>query len=71
LGEGHNLVLPHKEKSVSDDFEQEEYFFLANAVGEFDKRLLTVKGWGVSLSLVAVGLGFQYRVRVLSGCCDQ
>jgi hypothetical protein len=46
---------------MAEDFEQAEYFALVNAVEDFDRRLLTIKGWGVSLSLVALGLGFQYR----------
>ncbi len=32
------------------------------SVADFDQRLLTVKGWGVTLSLPALGLGFRYRV---------
>ena len=46
---------------MADDFEQEEYFTVAKAVADFDQRLLTVKSWGVTLSLVALGAGFQYR----------
>jgi hypothetical protein len=49
------------EASMGEDFEQQEYFALSEAITEFDRRLLTIKGWGVSLSLVALGLGFQYR----------
>ncbi len=45
---------------MSDDFEQQEYFALVKAVDDFDQRLITIKGWGVTLSLVALGLGFQY-----------
>jgi len=29
-------------------------------VNEFDQRLITVKGWGVTLSLAALAWGFQY-----------
>ena len=46
---------------MADDFEQEEYFALVKAVNDCDQRLITIKGWGVTLSLVALGLGFQYR----------
>lgn len=46
---------------VADDFEEKEYFELVKAVNDNDQRLFTVKGWGVTLSLVALGLGFQYR----------
>lgn len=45
---------------MSDDFEQQEYFALVKVVNDFDQRLLTIKSWGVTLSLVALGLGFQY-----------
>jgi hypothetical protein len=39
----------------------QEYFKLVDLVTECDKRLLTVMGWGVTLSLTAIGLGFQYK----------
>ena len=37
-----------------------EYYEVFHAVNEFDKRLITVKGWGVTLSLAALAWGFQY-----------
>jgi hypothetical protein len=37
-----------------------EYYEVFQSVNEFDKRLLTVKGWGVTLSLAALAWGFQY-----------
>lgn len=37
-----------------------DYFEIFHAVDEFDKRLITVKGWGVTLSLAALAWGFQY-----------
>ena len=46
---------------MSDSFEKDEYFALVKSVADSDQRLLTVKGWGVTLSLTALGLGFQYR----------
>jgi hypothetical protein len=36
-----------------------EYFTLVDLVTSFDQRLLTIKGWGVTLSLASLGLGFQ------------
>jgi hypothetical protein len=36
-----------------------EYFALVEVVGSFDGRVMTVKGWSVTLSLVGLGLGFQ------------
>src|SRR4051812_37192324 len=38
---------------------QAEYFKLVDIVASFDQRLLTIKGWGVTLSLASLGLGFQ------------
>ena len=37
-----------------------EYYAILQTVNEFDKRLLTVKGWGVTLSLAALAWGFQF-----------
>ncbi len=37
-----------------------EYYEIFHAVDEFDKRLITVKGWSVTLSLAALAWGFQY-----------
>jgi hypothetical protein len=37
-----------------------EYYEIVRIVGEFDGRLMTVKGWGVTLSLAALAWGFQY-----------
>jgi hypothetical protein len=36
-----------------------EYYKIADLVVGFDQRLLTIKGWGVTLSLASLGLGFQ------------
>lgn len=43
------------------DVEVREYFALMETVAGADQRLLTIKGWGVTLSLAALGLGFQHR----------
>jgi hypothetical protein len=37
-----------------------EYYEVFHAVDEFNKRLITVKGWGVTLSLAALAWGSQY-----------
>ena len=47
---------------LSDELRRElrtEYWKLADMVTAFDQRLLTVKGWGVTLSLAALGWGFE------------
>lgn len=44
---------------MSEDPFSQEYYALFNSVADYDKRLLTVKGWGVTVSLAALGLGFQ------------
>jgi hypothetical protein len=36
-----------------------EYARLVDIVSSFDQRLLVIKGWGVTLSLASLGLGFQ------------
>jgi len=36
-----------------------EYYKIVGAVSDFDKNLLTVKGWGVTLGLAAIAWGFQ------------
>lgn len=46
---------------MSSDYQRDEYFALLKIIADSDQRLLTVKGWGVTLSLVALGLAFQYR----------
>jgi hypothetical protein len=46
---------------MSDDTEIQEYFSLVGIVSEFDQRLITVKSWGVTLSLAGLGLGFEHR----------
>jgi hypothetical protein len=38
-----------------------EYYKLVGIVGDFDKNLLIVKGWGVTFSLVALAGGFQQQ----------
>src|SRR5829696_6297050 len=43
---------------LHDDL-QSEYAKLADTVTVFDPRLLTIKGWGVTLSLASLGFGFQ------------
>ena len=59
--------------SANEEALREEYYAILKIVGDFDGRLMTVKGWGVTLSLAALGWGFQYGhyglflVAVLSG----
>jgi hypothetical protein len=36
-----------------------EYYKITDLVVGYDQRLLTVKGWGVTLSLASLGFGFQ------------
>lgn len=38
-----------------------EYYAILDVVSKYDGWLLTVKGWSVTLSLAALGLGFQQR----------
>ena len=43
---------------LHDDL-QAEYAKLVDILNGFDQRLLTIKSWGVTLSLASLGLGFQ------------
>jgi hypothetical protein len=47
-------------KQLGEDKLLREYYEVFQIVNEFDMRLLTVKGWGVTLSLAALAWGFQY-----------
>ena len=53
-------TLTAGDSELSDESLLKEYYAILEIVNEFDKRLLTVKGWGVTLSLAAIGWGFQY-----------
>src|SRR5271165_3730498 len=50
-----------------------EYYEIVKIVADFDARLMTVKGWGVTLSLAALAWGFKdgtygvFLVAALSG----
>ncbi|MGB8645105.1 MAG: hypothetical protein WCF84_07700 [Anaerolineae bacterium] len=46
---------------MPDDSLLKEYYAILDLVKDYDKNLLTIKGWAVTLSLAALGLGFQYR----------
>jgi hypothetical protein len=48
----------HDPDRLLDDMNKEYYAILDIASG-YDQRLMTIKGWSVTLSLVALGLGFQ------------
>ncbi len=45
---------------LHDDL-QVEYYKLSDLVGAFDQQLLTIKGWGVTVSLAMLGVAFQQR----------
>jgi hypothetical protein len=38
-----------------------EYYEIQDIITGFEKRLLVIKGWGVTLSLAALAWGFQYQ----------
>jgi hypothetical protein len=46
--------------NINEEALLKEYYEIFKIVGDFDGRLLTVKGWGVTLSLAALAWGFQY-----------
>ncbi|WP_193043663.1 hypothetical protein [Mycolicibacterium baixiangningiae] len=49
---------PSSMEQLHDDLHT-EYGKLVDIVSGFDQRLLTIKGWGVTVSLAGLGLGFQ------------
>lgn len=48
-------------KSLLREDLSKEYYAILDVVSNYDGWLLIVKGWSVTLSLVALGLGFQQR----------
>jgi hypothetical protein len=50
----------HDRKALREDLSK-EYYALLDVVSNYDGWLLIVKGWSVTLSLAALGLGFQQR----------
>jgi len=47
-----------------------EYYAIVDVITGFDQRIMIVKGWSVTLSLAALGLGFQqghYALFALAG----
>lgn len=39
---------------------EKEYYALFDVINKYDDRFLIIKSWGVTLSMAALGLGFQY-----------
>lgn len=58
--------LNGRENALREDLNK-EYYALVDAVSQYDGRLLTIKGWSVTLSLAALGLGFQQQHYALFG----
>jgi hypothetical protein len=58
--------LTSREQALREDLSR-EYFALVGAVADFDARELVIKGWSVTLSLAALGLGFQQQHYALFG----
>lgn len=58
--------LSSREQALREDLGR-EYYALLSTVSEFDGRLLVIKGWSVTLSLAALGLGFQQQHYALFG----
>lgn len=50
--------LNPREKALREDLLR-EYFAVVSQISEHDGRMISVKGWSVTLSLTALGLGFQ------------
>ncbi len=46
---------------------KEEYYAILGVVSDYDGRLVVIKSWSVTLSLAALGLGFQQQHYALFG----
>ena len=58
--------LTTREQALREDLAK-EYYALVSTVSDFDARLMVIKGWSVTLSLAALGLGFQQQHYALFG----
>ncbi len=58
--------LTSREQALREDLGK-EYYALLGAVSDFDARQMVIKGWSVTLSLAALGLGFQQQHYALFG----
>jgi hypothetical protein len=58
--------MTERETALREDLNQ-EYYALLKTVAEADGRLMTVKGWSVTLSLAALSFGFQSQHFALFG----
>lgn len=52
--------LTPRQDALREDLNR-EYYALVDAVSDYDGRLMIIKGWSVTLSLAALGLGFQQQ----------
>jgi hypothetical protein len=61
------LALPlHEPDRLLDDLSK-EYYAVVGIVSGFDQRLMTIKGWSVTISLAALGFGFSRSHYALFG----
>lgn len=58
--------LPTREAALRADLNR-EYYAILDVISAYDGRFLTIKGWSVTLSLAALGLGFQQQHYALFG----
>jgi hypothetical protein len=58
--------LTQRENALREDLGR-EYYAILDTVSDYDGRFLVIKGWSVTLSLAALGLGFQQEHYALFG----
>jgi hypothetical protein len=56
--DGPKPVPLHDPERLLDDMSK-AYYAIVDIVSGFDQRLMTIKGWSVTISLAALGLAFQ------------
>lgn len=59
-GMKHQPELTSRQNALREDLNK-EYYALVGAVSGYDGRFMIIKGWSVTLSLAALGLGFQQQ----------
>lgn len=50
------------DENVKIGYLKDEYFKLQEFYEDYDKRLLGIKGWSVTIGVVAIGAGFQNKM---------
>jgi hypothetical protein len=53
------------DENIKINLLKDEYLKLQDFYEDFDRRILTIKGWSATIAIVAIGGGFQYKMPYL------